>query len=62
MITPLASTAMTTQRFSSEPYCLTSRIYASCGVGEPMRKIHVGYETEIGVAKNYKLKSKTKLT
>lgn len=47
--------------FSSEEYCITSRIYASCGVGEPMRKIHVGYETEIGVAKDYKLKSKTKL-
>jgi hypothetical protein len=50
-----------TDLFASEPYCLTSRVYASCGVGEPMRKIHVGYETEIGVAKNYKLKSKTKL-
>ncbi|MDG1330770.1 MAG: DUF4403 family protein [Crocinitomicaceae bacterium] len=57
----LSYCAACTDVFSSEPYCLTSRIYASCGVGEPMRKIHVGYETEIGVAKNYKLKSKTKL-
>lgn len=47
--------------FASEPYCLTPRIYASCGVGEPMRKIHVGYETSIRVAYNYQLKSTTKL-
>jgi len=53
--------AACTDVFASEPYCVTSRIYASCGVGEPMRKIHVGYETEIGVAKDYKLTSKTKL-
>lgn len=53
--------AACTDAFASEPYCLTSRIYASCGVGEPMRKIHVGYETQIGVAKDYKLESETKL-
>ncbi len=53
--------AACTDAFSSEEYCITSRVYASCGVGEPMRKIHVGYETKIGVAKNYRLKSETKL-
>lgn len=47
--------------FSSQPYCLTTRIYASCGVGESMRKMHVGYETKIGVTRNYKLKSSTDL-
>lgn len=47
--------------FSSEPYCLTPRIYASCGVNEPMRKIEVGYATEIGVTKDYRLQSVTKL-
>ncbi len=46
---------------SSKPYCLTSRIYVSCGVNEPMRKVHVGYTTKIGVTKSYKLKSTTKL-
>ncbi len=50
-----------TDLFSSEPYCVTARIYASCGVNEPMRKIHVGYETKIGVTKNYSLRSNTKL-
>lgn len=53
--------AACTDMFASDPYCLTSRIYASCGVGEPMRKIHVGYETRIRVAYNYQLKSYTKL-
>ncbi|MFK7783888.1 MAG: DUF4403 family protein [Crocinitomicaceae bacterium] len=53
--------AACTDAFSSDPYCITNRIYASCGVGEPMRKIHVGYETQIGVAKDYKLTSQTKL-
>ncbi|MFT5777144.1 MAG: curved DNA-binding protein CbpA [Crocinitomicaceae bacterium] len=53
--------AACTDLFASEPYCLTSRIYVTCGVDEPMRKIHVGYTTEIGVGKDYKLKSTTKL-
>ncbi len=53
--------AACTDIFASEPYCLTTRVYASCGVGEPMRKIHVGYETRIRVAYNYQLKSYTKL-
>ena len=42
------------------PSCLVPRIYASCGVGEPMRKMHVSYETKIGVSDYYKLKSHTK--
>lgn len=47
--------------FSDDPYCIISRIYTSCGVNEPMRKIHVGYETKIGVTRNYALRSNTKL-
>ncbi len=46
---------------SDEPYCLSNRIYASCGVNEPMRGVKVSYTTEIGVDKNYHLKSTTKL-
>ncbi len=41
--------------------CVTPRIFASCGVGEPMRKMHVAYETQIGVTSNYRLKAETKL-
>lgn len=50
-----------TDWFSSEPACLVPRIYASCGVGEPMRKINVGYSAEIGLTKDYSLFSKAKL-
>ena len=47
--------------FGYGPSCATPRIYASCGVDEPMRKIHVGYETKIGLSEHYKLTSRTKL-
>lgn len=47
--------------FSSTPNCLSPRVYASCGVDEPMRKIHVGYHTEIGITSGYRLKSTTEL-
>ena len=42
--------------------CLIPRIYASCGVDEPMRKMHVAYKSKIGITKDYKLKSETTLT
>jgi hypothetical protein len=47
--------------FSSTPNCLTPRIYASCGVGEPMRRITVDYTTKINLQNDFTLKSKTKL-
>lgn len=47
--------------FSEKPVCVTPRIYASCGVDEPMRKISVGYSAEIGLNKDYSLYSKAKL-
>lgn len=50
-----------TELFSSEGNCVTPRLHASCGIGESMRKMHVGYSTEIGVDKNYQLTSKTTL-
>jgi hypothetical protein len=50
-----------TSLFSSKGNCLTPRIYASCGIGEPMRKMYVAYKTEIGVTDSYKLNSTTKL-
>ena len=50
-----------TDLFGSGASCIIPRIYATCGVGEPMRKIHVSYSTEIGMTANYKLTSNTKL-
>lgn len=48
--------------FGSDPFCLTPRIYVSCGVGEPLRRIKIGYESKISLQSNYHLKSKTSLT
>ena len=50
-----------TDLFSDKPNCVVPRIYASCGVDEAMRKIHVAFETQISLSKNYQLVSRTKL-
>jgi len=47
--------------FDSKGTCIVPRIYSSCGVNEPLRKIEVGYATKIGLTKDYKLSSLTKL-
>lgn len=53
--------AKCTDLFSSTSSCITPRIYASCGVGEPMRKIKVEYNTKIDLKNDFTLDSKTKL-
>lgn len=50
-----------TDLFSDKPNCLTPRIYASCGVGEPMRKITVEYKTLIDLKPNFSLDANTSL-
>lgn len=47
--------------FGSNPECITSRLYFSCGIGEPMRKMRVGFRSKIGVDAQYRLTSSTKL-
>lgn len=47
---------------SSSGTCILPRIYASCGIDEPMRKMYVGFKSEIGITKDYKLKAKTTLS
>ena len=47
--------------FGSDPFCLTPRIYVSCGVGEPLRNIEIGFESALSIQSNYSLKSKTRL-
>lgn len=49
------------EAFGSGPFCLTPRIYVSCGVGEPLRRIQIGFESKIALEPNYLLKSKTSL-
>ena len=41
--------------------CLIPRVYASCGVNEPMRKIDIGYSTELFLDQNYRFQSTTSL-
>jgi hypothetical protein len=46
---------------NSDGNCIVPRIYASCGVGEPMRRATVGYITDVEVSKDLNLKSKTSI-
>lgn len=50
-----------TEVFNRNGNCIIPRLYASCGLNEPMRKIHVAYKTEIGITDDYSLISKTEL-
>ena len=50
-----------TGMFTDEDHCITPRIYASCGVGEPMRKIKVSTSTALSIANNYQLQAKTEV-
>jgi hypothetical protein len=50
------------EAFGSGPFCLTPRVYVSCGVGEPLRKIEIGFESKISIEPNYLLRSETSLT
>jgi hypothetical protein len=41
--------------------CAIPRIYASCGVGEPMRSVKVGYNTSVSITDSYMFNTETKL-
>lgn len=51
-----------TYLFDGKGSCVVPRIYASCGVGEPMRRVKVAYATQVDVAKDYRLKAFTQLS
>lgn len=53
--------AKCTDMFSDKKSCITPRIYVSCGVDEPMRRIQIEYETAIDLKPNFELESKTTL-
>ncbi len=50
------------EAFGNDPFCLTPRVYVSCGVGEPLRRIKIAFESQISLAPSYQLISKTSLT
>lgn len=41
--------------------CTIPRIYTSCGVGEPMRRVKVGYNTTVLITDSYTFDTETKL-
>ena len=47
--------------FGSDPFCLTPRLFVSCGVGESMRKIKIEFETKLQLSSDYRLEGKSKL-
>lgn len=51
-----------TYLFDNKGSCVIPRVYASCGVGEAMRRVRVAYGTTVDVSTDYKLKAKTQLT
>ncbi|MEN9999467.1 MAG: hypothetical protein RI922_2457 [Bacteroidota bacterium] len=51
-----------TSLFDSKGTCVIPRIYASCGVGEPMRRVSVAYTTKFKISPDFKFKTTTELT
>lgn len=50
-----------TSLFDEDGTCLIPRIYVSCGVGEPMRRVSVGYTTKFKISPDFKFKTITEL-
>lgn len=53
--------AKCTDLFSKNKNCITPRIYASCGVNEPLRKVIVGYATTFKISPELKFETSTSL-
>lgn len=47
--------------FDSKGTCTLPRIYASCGIGEAMRKMEIGFSSKLGLNPNWNFTSKTTL-
>lgn len=50
-----------TYLFDDEGTCVIPRVHASCGVGEKLRDIEIGYTSSIAINKNWEFVSTTKL-
>lgn len=51
-----------TDIFSEKPACILPRIPFSCGIGEPMRRMHLQYSSSFALTKDYGITTQTKLT
>lgn len=49
------------QDLFGEERCIVPRVYASCGINEPKRKVKIAYQTKIGISEDFVLKTKTQL-
>lgn len=47
--------------FDEDGHCIIPRVYASCGVGEPMRDMDIAFTSFINLQPNWQFKSKTTL-
>lgn len=50
-----------TSLFDNNGTCVIPRVYVSCGVGEPMRRVSVGYTTKFKISPDFKFKTITEL-
>ena len=50
-----------TDLFNKNGNCIIPRVYVSCGINEPLRKIQIDYKTEIKINPDFQLKSNTEL-
>lgn len=46
---------------SDKENCIVPRLYASCGISEPMRRIQVSTATALSINRDYKIEANTKL-
>lgn len=51
-----------TSIFNEKGNCIVPRIYASCGVGEPMRRVTVAFSTKFKISPDFKFKTITSLS
>lgn len=50
-----------TSLFDSKGSCIVPRIYVSCGIDEPMRRVTIGYDTQVKLTPDFRFKTTTTL-
>lgn len=50
-----------TDLFNDKGNCVVPRVFASCGINEPLRKIKISTSTSLNISPDYKIKSQTNI-
>lgn len=50
-----------TDLFNDKGNCVVPRVFASCGINEPLRKIKISTSTSLSISSDYKIKSQTNI-